>query len=800
MASKFWGKGSDSEEESSEEEETTSSEEESSSEGESSDSSSSSGSSDDSSKPKKGGASRFLMGSSDSESEDERRVVKSAKTKAVEELQNTCNDIRNKMNINDWSVIQTLFDKLNKQLEKTMKATGALGVPRVYIRLLVELEDFLAKTLAEKPKLSPTNTRALSRMKQQLRRHNAGYAEQIAAFRENPVSDSEPESEAPPNDDGKFRLARTGVVARPKDRVLTMDPKEITYEVVSKKLREIALARGKSTRLDRQEQVEMLAHLAGLARGPAQRLQVLVASLTVVFDMNRPTQAAMTPGNWARCAATLFDILALLEAHPELELRLDDEWNGSLKGLDPHAHEYMDRLRDETVLLALAAAVAQRCEATGAFGALATVSLRRIDHLYHKTAPEEEGGAAEGFEPRDGSAAGPPPPVVRLPPGFALPADAAASLEALVRTVYAHGTDNQKGQALLASVYWRAVHDDYHGARDLLLSSRIQDQTGALENRLQVLHNRAIAQLGLAAFRAGLVPDAHACLADLYGTGRVKELLAQGIQAHRYAERSPEQEAIERRRQVPFHLHINLELLESVYLTSALLLEVPHAAASGNATLAGGERRRPLSKPLRRLLDNYERQTFVGPPENVRDHIIAAVRALSTGDWRKAYGYVSSLACWALMPQREAVLDALRDRFKVEGLRTYLLTYARYYSSLSVAALCEMFDLPERRVHAVVSRLLADEALAGAHDQPTGTVVVRAAEPSRLAALAAGFADRAALLVDLNERALALRTGGSPGLCLRERAPRHAVRGRRSAPPSPLSPCSIPLSCCDTAP
>lgn len=140
------------------------------------------------------------MGSSDSESEDERRVVKSAKTKAVEELQNTCNDIRNKMNINDWSVIQTLFDKLNKQLEKTMKATGALGVPRVYIRLLVELEDFLAKTLAEKPKLSPTNTRALSRMKQQLRRHNAGYAEQIAAFRENPVSDSEPESEAPPSE------------------------------------------------------------------------------------------------------------------------------------------------------------------------------------------------------------------------------------------------------------------------------------------------------------------------------------------------------------------------------------------------------------------------------------------------------------------------------------------------------------------------------------------------------------------------------------------------------------------------
>jgi hypothetical protein len=52
------------------------------------------------------------------------------------------------MHINDWAAIQTLFDKLNKQLEKTQKVTQALGVPRVYVKLLVELEDFLNKTLA----------------------------------------------------------------------------------------------------------------------------------------------------------------------------------------------------------------------------------------------------------------------------------------------------------------------------------------------------------------------------------------------------------------------------------------------------------------------------------------------------------------------------------------------------------------------------------------------------------------------------------------------------------------------------
>lgn len=74
-------------------------------------------------------------------------------------------------------------------------------------------------------------------------------------------------------------------------------------------------------------------------------------------------------------------------------------------------------------------------------------------------------------------------------------------------------------------------------------------------------------------------------------------------------------------------MHINLELMECVYLTSAMLLEIPYMAGmmrqTCNITLAfflateTEGRRRMISKGFYHQLKNHEKQPLVGTTSNV---------------------------------------------------------------------------------------------------------------------------------------------------------------------------------------
>jgi translation initiation factor 3 subunit C len=461
---------------------------------------------------------------------------------------------------------------------------------------------------------------------------------------------------------------------------------------------------------------------------------------------------------------------------------LRTEYMSSLRQINPHTTEYVSRLSDEMKLLDLAEKIQSYYSSNGMEDLASLSSSIRVSLIYYKhdtiATPVHKAqlhrktwgnfvdlhpgcqGQSEANAKFDAATSHPAAasgrPEVEMPP-----MDTNQSMKDLCQHVYQNGDERAKTQAMLCQVMHAALHDHFFQARDLLLMSHLQDSIQHADELTQILFNRMMVTLGLCAFRQGLILEAHGCLTEICSAGgRIKELLAQGVQSSRFSQKSQEEEKQERRRQTPYHMHINLELIECAHLTSAMLLEVPNMAA---AKVAGADswRNRVVSKSFRRYLDYYERQVFTGPPENTRDNVIAAAQKLQTGDWSTTCDMILGLKVWEMVSDNKgpAVKEMLREKIKIEALRTYTLTFSQHYNSMSLPQLCEMFGLAKNTVHSVISKMLINKELLAAWDQPTETIVFHKVVPSTLQSLALQYAEK--------------------------------VRSRPAAPPK--LPCALPL-------
>jgi translation initiation factor 3 subunit C len=299
--------------------------------------------------------------------------------------------------------------------------------------------------------------------------------------------------------------------------------------------------------------------------------------------------------------------------------RLDDEYFKSMQSIDPHTKEYVFRMQDEALFVVLANEVISYYVERNNTEVVCKLSLRLLEHLYYKPATvyealrkfatqklaeadelavdekkaaaakaakeeadarrakeaEEEGDEYLDDEDAD-EAEAKEASEIPYPAGFTFPApELPECLKTLSLSIYKDGDERSKARAMLCDIFNKGLEGDFRRGRDLMLMSHLQENISHTDIATQILFNRAMAQLGLAAFRAGMFTEAQACLSELYMGGRVRELLAQGVTQSRFHDRSVEQEKLERRRQMPFHMHVNLELLESVHLVCSMLQEVP---------------------------------------------------------------------------------------------------------------------------------------------------------------------------------------------------------------------------------
>lgn len=459
---------------------------------------------------------------------------------------------------------------------------------------------------------------------------------------------------------------------------------------------------------------------------------------------------------------------------------LEQEYVKSLQHISPHTQDYIARLRDESSLVTLLTKGQAYYEREESPDDAAILAQLTVEHLYyrhdsiathvdkaidfyrkygevellHPASIMSSDAKFESDYSKFHPAALNGKPVV--PDSDQKNVDSAELISKLTSFVYQHGSDRAKTRAMICHIYHHALHDRFTEARDLLLMSHLQETiSNAGDVSTMILFNRMMVNLGMAAFRLGNIWSAHQCFADIC-SGRVRELLAQGVSTGRFSDKSSEQEKAEKRRQVPYHMHINLDLLEACHLISAMLLEVPNMASTED------RRGRVISRTFRKHHDIYDRQVFTGPPEQTRDFVMRASKALRKGDWKTCANYLTNMEIWQLVPgdgAEKKIQSMLSEKIKLEGLRTYLFAFSNQYDSLSLTQLCGMFEMSKSEVHSVVSKMIINRELYACWDQPTETIVLRKVEPTSLQVMALQFAEKAVNLVDANERLLDTTSG-----------------------------------------
>lgn len=566
---------------------------------------------------------------------------------------------------------------------------------------------------------------------------------------------------------------------------------EINHQNVLKKLVEVLAMRGKK-RADRSDQTEMLLELLNISRqyqlGPAIEVRIILGLISSLFEYNPSVLEHIKISVWEELLKYINLLIDILSANPDVTVnetideddenyesspyrlngspvalaeRMDAEFLKLLQASDAHTPEYVERLKHEKAVCRIIDRMQAYYESDMKRtqpGELCRIYLLKIDHLYYKfdgrvikQMQQKEKLKRRGVvQERDDTKMDVDSAKENVDEEI-ISSTSADVMNQLCKFIYANdNTQRATTQAILSHIYHLSLHDNYFESRDLMLMSHLQGNIGKADIPLQVMYNRALVQLGLCAFRQGFIADAHAALLDIQILGKARELLAQGLPL-RHQERTAEQERLERRRQIPFHKHINLDLLECVYLVSSMLLEIPDVAANEFSV-----RKKMISRLFYNQLRKSEEQPLVGLPETTREHVVAASKAMRIGNWRACRDLIINekvnLKVWNLFHLADSVRSMLEEKIREGSLRAYLFTYSNVYDSISMQVLANMFDLEKSTVHSIVSKMIINEELMASLDEPTQSIVMHRTEPSRLQGLALQMAEKINYLVDQNVR------------------------------------------------
>lgn len=712
----------------------------------------------------------FLKGASasaDSDDEDEKKLVKSAKEKYLDELSALTDKIENFSMVEEWVSIASEFDKLYKLAYKHNQYH--ISIPRSFIKAISVLEDAINNESTSKSdsgkKLNASESKSLNVLKQKIKREVKIYKEQVELYKEDPEayeagkdeSNLIDEDEESQNKNMSVSVANLFPIVQ--SIIESRGKKGVNLNEHLKTLNEL-LSISEST----YEKIVLLNLIISLRYElyskdhymPANEWNIALNDISKLLDVlesdNSYIVTEVAPGNDDMTtpppanADGKHSIVGSIASFVE---RLSDELTSHLLYIDTNSTEYIALLKDDSKLYSLivrAQTYLSQIIPSNRLGEidgdqLCRIIIKRLESIYYKPVKLIVLGELNAWTSLAVDTNDSVPKIISSEASESSNVKQTNSLmDLLCSHLYNFSTGISSSvyrkRAALMQAYYYSTSNQFFRARDILHLTHVQTTIHTSELGVQVLFNRAIVQLGLAAFRAGLTEEAQTILNEVVTCQHTRDLLGQG--KIYYNNNASESGPAEKSKFVPFHMHINIELIDAVYYISSLFVEVPLMAllsyqsstpgainyASAEAQLQAQNIKKNASRSFKRILDYTERQYFQGPAEETRDSVFAAYNELVKFNWKAASKILSDLRVWGMMPGisttnaegkngDELLSEMLVTSCKNQALKTWIYVNAGLIKNYSVRKLASRFELDEETVINTIGGLIYREEIRG---------------------------------------------------------------------------------------
>jgi translation initiation factor 3 subunit C len=525
----------------------------------------------------------------------------------------------------------------------------------------------------------------------------------------------------------------------------------LQQDSIARRLKELGSTKTQMGADKLHQNINMLLYILNNTQSPKPRLEVLIMILNLKTEFFRLENTILERQTWLEFfdyiqeyMKTLMSGASFLEKEVTSYLKpeedkytlrelenllisqlnfLDNEWLIMIKNSDPESFEYANFLRDEMELVRLL------LEALGTFEkrqdgmtSCAHLALRLLEHVYFISDNTLDNMA-------------------KICPDYVLVKQPKGLVERLTRHIYNKIKDTAlTAKTGLLEAFNHAVNDRMLEAKDLLLMFNLPEKPIPNDPTLAFYFNRALAAVGLCAFRKGNPEACQELLEEMCCSGKLRDLLNQ-TSVKGYTEMT------ERRNLIPYHMSLSLEAIESVYFISVMLNEAPSLIAQLN-----GDDRKPSSKLFQKLWQFYEKNPLSGPPENHRDTIYCAVKELLKGEWKKCFSYVCQLKLWNRMFQVDQVKQRYEQLIKRQAFKTFISSIKNSFHVLKFERLAELFDTPANSLVSFTCEMIFSGEISAKLDPKSGCLVTGRRELNELESISEKAGQKIYSLMGINEK------------------------------------------------